>query len=137
MARGWPFFADVLSNVEMVLTKTDLAIAEHYVDRLVPAEHRVVLDLLRDEYDRTCIEVLAVLGTDHLLDRQPGPAPDARDPRRLPRPAARAAGRPPGPVARRGGRRGRRRDREGRDPHLRRALLLTVNGIANGLRNTG
>ncbi|HEX7134793.1 MAG TPA: phosphoenolpyruvate carboxylase, partial [Iamia sp.] len=53
MAGSWPFFADVLSNVEMVLVKTDLAIAERYVAGLVPPEHQRLLDVIRAELDRT------------------------------------------------------------------------------------
>jgi phosphoenolpyruvate carboxylase len=142
MARGWPFFADVLSNVEMVLAKTDLAIAERYVERLVPVEHRGVLDLLRDEHDRTCQEVLAVLGTERLLDRQPGlrRTLDVRDVYLDPLHLLQVD-----LLARARHDRARHEGGDGRDDggsggpdlHLRRALLLTVNGIVNGLRNTG
>ena len=38
MAAGWPFFANFLSNVAMTAAKADLAVADRYVQRLVP-EH--------------------------------------------------------------------------------------------------
>ena len=109
MARSWPFFADVLSNVEMVAGQDRPAPSPaRYVDALVPPEHQRLLDVIRAELDRTCEEVLAVLGVDDLLDRPPRPTPHPRRARHLPRPAPRPPGRAPGPVAQRG-RRPRRR----------------------------
>ncbi|MBX3315027.1 MAG: phosphoenolpyruvate carboxylase [Actinobacteria bacterium] len=128
MARGWPFFVDVLSNVEMVLAKTDLDLAARYVDRLVPTEHRGVLDIVREEFERTRAEVLAVLDEDELLARHVGLARTLRvrdaylDPLHVLQVELLARA---------------RAERDHKDPVLHRALLLTVNGIANGLRNTG
>jgi phosphoenolpyruvate carboxylase len=127
MATSWPFFADVLSNVEMVLAKTDLTIAARYVEDLVAPEHRGVLDVIRREHERTCAEVLALLDADDLLARRPGLARTltVRDAYLEPLHVLQVE------------LLGRSRAAEGRDPTLQRALLLTINGIANGLRNTG
>jgi phosphoenolpyruvate carboxylase len=126
MASGWPFFADLLANVEMVLAKTDLKIASLYVDRLVPAEHRAVFDLIAAEYELTRSEVLRTTGASDLLEAAPVlkrtlAVRDAYlDPLHLLQVELLD--------------RARQRDPEGR---VQRALLLTINGIANGLRNTG
>lgn len=128
MARSWPFFADVLSNVEMVLVKTDLAIAARYVDALVPPEHRRLLEVIGAELDRTRTEVLAVLGVADLLATRPGLRRTLAvrdtylDPLHVLQVELLARWRADGTE---------------RDPTLQRALLLTINGIANGLRNTG
>ncbi len=128
MARSWPFFADVLSNVEMVLVKTDLAIAARYVEALVPPEHQRLLAVIGDELDRTRDEVLAVLGTSELLEGRPGlrRTLEVRDTYLDPLHVLQVE-----LLAR------WRADGDGRDATLQRALLLTINGIANGLRNTG
>ena len=129
MARRWPFFADVLSNVEMVLVKTDLAIAQQYVDRLVDARAPwALLDVIRAELDRTRAEVLATLGTDELLRAPPGlrRTLEVRDTYLDPLHVLQVE-----LLARVAGHRASPR------PTLQRALLLTINGIANGLRNTG
>ena len=127
MARAWPFFRDVLSNVEMVLVKTDLSIATQYVRHLVPSEHQVVFDLIRDEHERTTREVLAVLGTDRLLAHNPSLARTlaVRDTYLQPLQMLQVD------LLQRW------RDASTPDATLQRALLLTINGIANGLRNTG
>jgi phosphoenolpyruvate carboxylase len=130
MAAEWAFFADLLANVEMVLAKTDLTVAARYVERLVPAEHRGVLDLIRAEHDLTLAEVLRVRRAGALLERSPvlKRTLEVRDSYLEPLHVlqvelldrARQSS-----------------DTADPDPNLQRALLLTVNGIANGLRNTG
>ena len=126
MAQHWPFFADLLSNVEMVLFKTDLAVARHYVERLVPVEHTGPFDLIVAEYELTVTEVLRTLGCNELLERHPLLARTlgVRDTYLDPLHALQVE-----LLARQRG--------EPLDQTRRRTLLLTVNGIAAGLRNTG
>jgi phosphoenolpyruvate carboxylase len=129
MYEHWHFFTTFVSNVEMTLAKTDLDIAERYVHALVPPPLRHIFDTIRDEYDRTLTEVLAVTGSTTLLQAQPSLARTLAirdtylEPLHHVQVALLAQRRalPPGRS----------------DEKLERALLVTVNGIAAGLRNTG
>ncbi|MBI2691188.1 MAG: phosphoenolpyruvate carboxylase [Solirubrobacterales bacterium] len=129
MTAEWPFFDALISNAEMACAKADLGIARRYFDLWENAEPRErIWTAVKTEFDRTESELARLRGNDRLLDGAPilQASIDRRNPyvdplsyvqiellRQL-----RAAGGPG-------------------DELLRRLSLLTVNGIAGGLRNTG
>ncbi|MFP3914243.1 MAG: phosphoenolpyruvate carboxylase [Actinomycetota bacterium] len=127
MWEKWLFLQTFVSNVEMTLFKTDLDITRRYVDRLVDTEHRHVYDRICEEYDRTVSEVLRLsrqpelLSTTPLLRRTLQVRDAYLDPiNHLQASLLASARETPTP-----------------DHQLQRAILLTVNGIAAGMRNTG
>jgi phosphoenolpyruvate carboxylase len=126
MYADWPFFRAFLSNVSMTLAKTDLAMAARYVDRLVPEELRHLFAAVQKEHALTVEQVLLVTGESELLGSDPVLLQTLRTRETYLEPlhhlqiellARSRAGES--------------------DPLLSRALLLTVNGVAAGLRNTG
>jgi phosphoenolpyruvate carboxylase len=131
MYDGWPFFRAMIDNLEMTLAKADLAVTERYVETLAPgAEAARIMARLRAEFERAVGAVRSITRTAHLLDshrvlqrsiarRNPYVDPLnhlqvdlLREHRSLPGSAA---------------------DEEA----ILHALLLSVNGIAAGMRNTG
>ncbi len=145
MYRGWPFLRAFLDNLQMTLSKADMHIAQHYT-LLVDDEklrQRLSHDIL-DEYERTRRILLKIVGGKALLDATPVLQRSIRlrnpyvDPlsyfqvmllRRL-----RALG---GPLVLDETTRQRAGEQEQERARLTYAVLLTINGIAAGLRNTG
>ncbi len=127
MYRQWPFFRALLSNMDMVLAKTDLALGERYAtlapDRVLAQRLYAVL---KAEYTHTVRMLNEIIGTTQRLADNPSLARSIRN--RFPYIASlnhlqveliqrwRAGA---------------------QDEMTRRGILISINGIAAGLRNTG
>ena len=124
MAVTWPFFDDLIGKIEMVCAKADLEIARMYVEQL--GGDLALLDELTVEFERTVEAIRRIRERDHLLSDQPvlqasiGLRNTYVDPlsllqvRLLKHKRSAAAG-----------------------GELDIALGTTLNGVAQGLRNTG
>jgi phosphoenolpyruvate carboxylase len=128
MYQRWPFFRTLVDRLDMVLAKTDMSIAARYA-RLVGDEklRGDIFTRIEQEHARTRKAFFAITGSKTLLQNNPALARSLRnripyiDPlnhlqvdllRRL-------------------------RARGNQDSEMRRAVHLTINGIAAGLRNSG
>jgi phosphoenolpyruvate carboxylase len=143
MNGDWQFFRTFLSNVEMMLAKTDLSIARRYVETLVPAELRHIFDKIEQEYDLTVREVLAITGSSGLLSGQPelnrtlGVRDTYLEPLHHLQVALLRQYRELGESERQMATAPGARRPASDSTAMERALLTTVNGIAAGMRNTG
>lgn len=126
MARDWPFFANLLDDVEMVLAKCDLDIAEAF-SKLSGPLHDEFFGLIRDEFARTRHWLLRLKRSDALLQGDPRLAASIRlrnpyvDPMSLLQVDLLQ--------------RWRAGDRA--DDAVLQALVACVNGVSQGLQNTG
>jgi phosphoenolpyruvate carboxylase len=129
--RRWPFFRSVLSNMGMVLAKTDLDLAARYAE-LVPDEQlrARVFDQITAEHERTVRMLLAITGDDHLLADNPSLARSIRN--RFPYLEPLHHLQVEMLRRRRGG-----EDSPDDEELTRRNIQLTINGIATALRNSG
>ncbi len=127
MHREWPFFASVLSNMEMVLAKADVAIASRYADLVGdPALRTEIFGRIRAELEATVRALQDIMGTTTLLAGNPQLSRSIKyrfpylDPLNHIQVEL------------------LRRFRAGdKDERSRRGIHLTINGIAAGLRNSG
>jgi phosphoenolpyruvate carboxylase len=134
MYSGWPFFRALLDNAEMSLLKADLGIAALYAE-LAPDRELAnrIFTLIRDEYERTCEAVLAATGRAELMDADPviQRSVQLRNPYVDPLNYLQVETL----------RRLRSFPEEQQDSAeaeaLREVIILTINGIAAGMRNTG
>jgi phosphoenolpyruvate carboxylase len=126
MARDWPFFANLLDDVAMVLAKCDLDIAQAF-SQLAGRWHEPFFALIAQEFERTRRGLLRLKQTGRLLEREPrldisiqlrNPYIDPMNLLQL-------------DLLRRW------RASGGADDALLRALVACVNGVAQGLQNTG
>jgi phosphoenolpyruvate carboxylase len=127
MYREWLFFRTVTSNMEMVLAKSDLAVASRYA-ALVPDRslREAVFGRIRDEWHRTVRAVQSITGRETLLADNPVLARSIRDRLAYLDPLNHLQLEL------------LRRHRGGQtDERVKRGIHLTINGIAAGLRNSG
>ncbi len=145
MYREWPFMSAFLDNLQMTLSKSDMHIARHYSSLVEDAALRQrISDEIEQEYERTRRFLLMIVEDEALLDNRPvlqrsirlrNPYVDPLsyfqvallrrlrtfgDPLMLDEAAQQTAS-----------------DQERERARLTHAVLLTINGIAAGLRNTG
>lgn len=127
MCRDWPFFSTRIGMLEMVFAKSDLWLAEYYDQRLVDEKLWPLGKQLRDQLSKDIKVVLTIANDDHLMEDLPWIAESIAlrnvytDPlnvlqaellhrsRLLPEP----------------------------DANVEQALMVTIAGVAAGMRNTG
>ena len=127
MNQEWGYFRTLLSNIDMVLGKSDIAIAEHY-SLLVKDEslRTAIFPRLKEEWQRSVTGLMSITGQAELLDGNPLLKRSIRnrfpyiDPLNYLQVEL------------------LRRHRAGEtDERVQRGIHLTINGIAAGLRNSG
>ncbi|KLV07483.1 phosphoenolpyruvate carboxylase [Photobacterium aquae] len=127
MCREWPFFSTRLGMLEMVFTKTNIGIAQYYDQRLTAPELWPLGQQLRDQLQRDIKAVLNVENNDHLMEQNPWGAESIRlrniyvEPLNMLQAELLY----------------RTRQQEELTPMLEEALMVTIAGIATGMRNTG
>ncbi len=127
MNEHWAFFRGLLSNMDMVLSKSDMGIASRYAE-LVPDEalRTKIFGAIEAEWQTTVEMLFAITGASHLLDDNPTLARSltTRTPYIDPLNHLQVSL--------------LHRHRAGdNDEKVKRAIHLTINGIAAGLRNSG
>lgn len=126
MCKSWPFFSTRIGMIEMVFSKTDLWLAEYYDQRLVPQTLWSLGESLREQLKDDIQTLLSLSHEDQLMADLPWVAESIKlrniytDPLNLLQVEL------------------LHRLRSGEtDPALEQALMITITGIAAGMRNTG
>lgn len=125
MAEQWPFFSTRLSMLEMVFAKADAGISAYYDALLVPEELQSIGKALRAQLQRDTETIMTINGEQQLLASQPWPreSVDLRNIYIHPLNVLQVEL--------------LQRNRETPDPMLEQAIMVTIAGVAAGLRNTG
>jgi len=127
MAQGWPFFAALLDNMEMVLAKSDMGIAARYAALASAVDgHDAIFARIRDGWHRAHDGLLTITGQTRLLEKNPALEASIRlrlpyiEPLNLLQIEL------------------MKRHRAGEtDPRIAEGIQLTINAIATALRNSG
>ena len=127
MAQGWPFFAALLANMEMVLAKSDMGIAARYAELAGHIDgHEAIFTRIRDGWNRAHDGLLGITGQTRLLEKNPALEASIRlrlpyiEPLNLLQIEL------------------MKRHRAGEtDPRIAEGIQLTINAIATALRNSG
>ncbi|MDB5692959.1 MAG: phosphoenolpyruvate carboxylase [Alphaproteobacteria bacterium] len=127
MLEAWPFFRTSLDNLEMVLAKSDMAIAALYAELVTDADLRnAIFGRIKDGWQRTHDALLAVTGQARLLEKKPSLDASIRlrlpyiEPLNLLQIEL------------------LKRHRAGeKDPRISEGIQLSINAVATALRNSG
>lgn len=125
MADQWPFFATRLSMLEMVFAKADAGLSAYYDELLVPESLQGIGRQLRGQLQSDIDSVLSIHGSEYEGAVAPWTAESIRlrniytDPLNFLQAEV------------------LQRNREAPEERLERAIMVTIAGIAAGMRNTG
>ncbi|MEL7290610.1 MAG: phosphoenolpyruvate carboxylase [Pseudomonadota bacterium] len=127
MCREWPFFSTRLGMLEMVYTKCNMEISRYYDERLVEPKLQPLGDRLREQLQKDIKAVLNVENNENLMQSDPWGQESIRlrniyvEPLNMLQAELLY----------------RTRQTDAASPELEEALMLTIAGIAAGMRNTG
>ena len=127
MCREWPFFSTRLGMLEMVYTKCNMDISRYYDQRLVDETLQPLGDRLREQLQRDIKSVLNVENNENLMQSDPWGLESIRlrniyvEPLNMLQAELLY----------------RTRQTEEASANLEEALMVTIAGIAAGMRNTG
>ena len=125
MARQWPFFQSRLSMLEMVFAKADKDLSAHYDEKLASRENVKIGEQLRAQLSSDAEILLTLLEQEHMLQKEPWSAQSIQlrniytDPLNYLQVELLD------------------RNRECPDEQTEQAIMVTIAGIAAGMRNTG
>jgi phosphoenolpyruvate carboxylase len=132
MFREWPFFATLLSNMDMVLAKTDLAVASRYAELVTDRKLRNgIFRRIVEEHERTIESLATITGARERLANNPLLARSIKNRFAYLDPLNHLQ------VELIKRHRATSSDESKIDERVRRGIHLSINGIAAGLRNTG
>jgi phosphoenolpyruvate carboxylase len=127
----WPFFQTLVSNIDMVMAKSDLALASRYADLVKDKRlRRQIFQKIQIQWDQTCQALTLITGHKQLLETNPTLARSIRhrfpyiDPLHHLQVELIQRFR-------------RHNDAAEMDDRTKRGIHIAINGIASGLRNTG